>query len=182
MSTQANQHTSANHSRPRPRNGNRDRNLGEEVNGNGRRRQREDWGGSDPDMTGHLGVLGADLIQLGQLQLELLAVDTRDAAEEARTPTLLSCLAIGFLVGSCPLALLGLSWWLTEVTALSLAASSLTVALVGLVLAVGLFFAAWRGFKTSFALLNRSRSELHSNLEWIKKILTEKHRHQNWPA
>lgn len=154
--------------------------LGEEVNGDGRRGQSDDRAGSDPDMTGHLGVLGADLIQLGQLQLELLAVDTRDAAEEARTPTLVSCLAAGFLIGSCPLALLGLSWWLTDVTTLSLAASSLTVAVVGLLVAVGLFFAAWRGFKTSFALLSRSRSELHSNLEWIKKILTEKQRHHNW--
>jgi hypothetical protein len=74
-----------------------------------------------------------------------------------------------------------LSWWLADVTQLSLAAASLTIAALGLVLALGLLWAAWRGFKSSFGLLNRSRAELHSNLEWIKKILSEKHRHRRWP-
>jgi uncharacterized membrane protein YqjE len=135
----------------------------------------------EPDMAGQLGNLGADLIHLGELQLELLAVDSRDAAQEARFPSLLSCLGLAFLMGSCPLALLGLSWWLADVTQLSLAAASLTIAALGLVLALGLLWAAWRGFKSSVGLLNRSRAELHSNLEWIKKILSEKHRHRRWP-
>lgn len=135
----------------------------------------------EPDMTGQLGNLGADLIHLGELQLELLAVDAKDATTRAKYPTLLTLMAAAFLMGSCPLALLGLSWWLTDHTKLSLAASSLIIAAVGLLIAGVLFFLAWKGFKSSFALLNRSRTELHSNLEWIKKLLSEKHRQRRWP-
>jgi len=136
----------------------------------------------EPDMTGHLGNLGADLIQLGELQLELLAVDARDASRAAYKPALLAFLATGFLIGSCPLGLLGLSWWLTDVTTLSLWASSLIIAAVGLVIAGVLFFLGYKGFKRSAALLNRSRAELHSNLEWIKKLLSQKHRQRRrWP-
>jgi len=135
----------------------------------------------EPDMTGQLGNLGADLIHLGELQLELMAVDTRDATSRAKYPTLLMILAATFLMGSCPLGLIGLSWWLTDHTTLSLAASSLIIAAVGLLVAGALFFVAWKGFKSSFALLNRSRTELHSNLEWIKKLLSEKHRQRRWP-
>jgi hypothetical protein len=135
----------------------------------------------EPDMTGQLGNLGADLIHLSELQLELLAVDARDASRQAFYPTLITFLAAGFLIGSCPLGLLGLSWWLTENSSLSLAASSLLIATVGLLFAGVLFFLAWKGFKSSFALLNRSRTELHSNLQWIKKLLSEKHRQRRWP-
>ena len=135
----------------------------------------------EPDMTGQLGNLGADLIHLGELQLELLAVDARDARREAYYPTLISFLAVGFLIGSCPLGLLGLSWWLTDNSSLSPAASSLIIAGIGLLFTGVLFFLAWKGFKSSFALLNRSRTELHSNLEWIKKLLSEKHRQRRWP-
>jgi hypothetical protein len=135
----------------------------------------------EPDMTGHLGNLGADLIHLGELQLELLAVDTKDATTRAKYPTLMMLLAATFLMGSCPLGLIGLSWWLTDNTTLSLAASSLIIAGVGLLVAGVLFFVAWKGFKSSLALLNRSRTELHSNLEWIKKLLSEKHRERRWP-
>lgn len=134
----------------------------------------------DPDMTGQLGNLGADLIQLGELQLELLSVDARDATRKAYMPAFLAFFGTGFLIGSCPLALLGLSWWLADVTALSVWASSLIIAAVGLLLAGGLFFFAYKGFKRSAALLNRSRAELHSNLEWIKKLLSQKHRQRRW--
>jgi len=134
----------------------------------------------DPDMTGQLGNLGADLIQLSELQLELLAVDARDATRQAYFPALMAFFATGLLIGSCPLALLGLSWWLADVTELSVWASSLIVASVGLVVTVVLFFVAWKGFKRSFALINRSRAELHSNLEWIKRLLSQKHRQRRW--
>tara|TARA_R110002095_G_scaffold215072_1_gene208408 strand:- start:364 stop:810 length:447 start_codon:yes stop_codon:yes gene_type:complete len=130
-----------------------------------------------PSMKGHLGDLGADLISLSELQLELIAVDTRDATREALCPAILACLALGLTIGVCPVALLGLSWWLSDITELSQAASSLIVAGIGILVAMSLFFCAWKGFRKSFALLKRSRAELRSNVQWIKKILSEKHRH-----
>jgi hypothetical protein len=135
----------------------------------------------EPDVTGQLGNLGADLIHLGELQLELLAVDARDASRQAFYPGLFSFLAFGLLVGSCPLGLFGVAWWLSETSDFGLAASSLIVAGISLLMAGMLFFLAYKGFKSSVALLNRSRAELHSNLEWIKKLLSEKHRQRRWP-
>lgn len=134
----------------------------------------------DPDVTAHLGNLGADLLSLGELQLELFSVDTREAVQQSYFPTVLACLGVGFVIGSCPLALLGLSWWIADSTALTVWAASLIVAAIGLVVAVGLLFFAWKGFRSSLALLGRSRTEFRSNLQWIKNLLSKKHR-RRWP-
>lgn len=133
-----------------------------------------------PDVTGNLGNLGADLISLGELQLELLSVDVRDAAQNSFSPALFASLGLGLVIGCCPLVLLGLSWWLADLTELSVAGASLIVAAVGLVMAAILFYLAWRGLRESLNLLNRSRIELSSNLRWIKKILSDKHRKRGW--
>jgi len=135
---------------------------------------------ADPDMPAHLGNLGADLLGLGELQLELLSVDARDAVKQSYFPTVLACLGLGFFIGCCPLALLSLSWWLTDITRLTLAASSLIVAGVGLVLAVILLYFAWRGYRKSLNLLGRSRTEFRSNIRWLKHVLSQKHR-RRWP-
>lgn len=135
-----------------------------------------DYPTDEPDMTGHLGTLGADLLDLGELQLQLLAVDARDAAKDSLVPAIWASLGIGFVIGCCPLALLGFSWWLTDVTSLGLAASSLLTALVGLLIAGLCLYFAWRGLRTSVGTLNRSRIEFASNLQWIKKILSSKYR------
>lgn len=130
---------------------------------------------SKVDMRGHLGDLGADLISLSELQIELLSVDARDAMRESCFPMILLFLGIGLVIGACPVMLLGVSWWLSTITNLSLAASFLMVALCGLLISATLFFFAWKGLKQSLGLLKRSRTELKSNIQWIKKILSEKH-------
>jgi hypothetical protein len=128
------------------------------------------------NLQGQLGNLGADLITLSELQLELIAVDTRDASREAFYPTIMLCLAVGLSVGACPVALFGLSLWLSEATQLSQVAALLTVSGAALGIAAILFFRAWEGFNKSFAPFKRSRTELQSNIQWIKKIFSEKHR------
>ena len=150
--------------------------VGEEMSS----RTQDAETGQEPDMTGHLGNLGADLISLGELQLELLSVDARDAAQRSFYPGVFAFLGLGFVVGCCPLALLGLSWWLADITQLSVPGAAITVALVGLVVAGIFIFLAWKGFRASLDLLNRSRIELSSNLRWIKKILSQKHRNRGW--
>lgn len=134
---------------------------------------------AEPDITGHLGNLGADLLTLGELQLELLSVDARDAAKGSYVPTVFACLGLGFVMGACPLALLGLSWWLTDVTSLTLATSSLLVALAGLLIAGVFLYLAWKGFRLSMGMLGRSRTEFRSNLRWIKQLLSQKQ--PRWP-
>ena len=125
----------------------------------------------DPHIVSNLGYFGADLVTLAELQLELLTVDSGEALKHARVPAFLICLALGFVIGSCPLALLGLSWWIANVTVLTVAQSALIVAFGGLVLAAILFFVAWKGLRLGVASLKRSREEFHNNLQWIKHIL-----------
>ncbi len=110
---------------------------------------------------------------LAELQLELLGVDGGEALKHARVPAFVIFLAIGFVIGSCPLALLGLSWWIANITVLTVAQAALLVALGGLVLAAILFFVAWKGLRVGAASLNRSREEFQNNLKWIKHILKQ---------
>ncbi len=125
----------------------------------------------DPHIVSNLGSLGADLVSLAELQLELLTVDAGETLKHARVPAFLIVLAVGFVLGSCPLALLGLSWWIASLTVLTVAESALIVALGGLILAAILFFIAWKGLRVGVAALKRSREEFHNNLEWIKHVL-----------
>lgn len=126
------------------------------------------------NMKGHLGDLGSDFISLSELQLELLTVDARDAMRESFLPSLLMILGVGLVVGACPVLLLGMSWYLSETTSLSLTGSLLSVALVGILAALALFYFAWKGLRKSIGLLKRSQTELRSNIQWIKKVLSNK--------
>ena len=176
MATQTDYRTSEDRLGSRPVHGASRGVVGEEVTS----RSTEADSPPEPDMTGHLGNLGADLITLGELQLELLSVDARDAAQKSFYPGVFAFLGLGFVIGCCPLALLGVSWWLADVTELSVAGAAILVALAGLVLAGIFLFLAWKGLRASFELLNRSRIELSNNLRWIKRILSQKHRNRRW--
>ena len=132
----------------------------------------------DPHIMSNLGNFGADLVSLAELQLELLGVDGGEAIKHARVPAFVMFLAIGFVIGSCPLAMLGLSWWLANITVLTVAQAALIVAFGGLILAAILFFIAWKGLRVGAAALNRSREEFRNNLQWIKHILKHPRPHQ----
>ena len=127
-----------------------------------------------PDIKGGLGDLIADLISLSELQFELLAVDSRDALRKSLYPLILLCLGLGLIVGAFPIILFGFSWWLSDITSLGLAGSCLVVALLSLAGAGFLFYLVRRGLAHSLGHFKRTRDELRSNIQWIKKILSEK--------
>ncbi|HAW32252.1 MAG TPA: hypothetical protein DCY03_29785 [Planctomycetaceae bacterium] len=131
-----------------------------------------------PDMRGDLGDLGADLLALSELQVELLSVDTRDAVRESFSPTIYLAVGLGLCIGSFPVLLLACAWWLSSAFELTLASCMLTVAVLSLILASGFFFFAWKGFKKSLRILQRSGTELRSNIDWIKTIISDKHRNR----
>ncbi len=131
-----------------------------------------------PDMRGDLGDLGADLLALSELQVELLAVDTRDAVRESFAPTVFLALGIGLCIGAFPVLLLACAWWISNVFELTLASSMLTVAVLGLCIASIFLFISWKGFRKSLRILKRSGMELRSNIHWIKAIVSDKHRNR----
>ncbi|QDU49231.1 phage holin family protein [Gimesia panareensis] len=130
-----------------------------------------------PDMKEGLGDLAADLISLSELQIELLAVDSRDAVRESVYPGMLLCLGGGLIMGACPVFVFGLAWWLRDVTGLNLAVACLIVALLALGGAGLLLYFARKGLMHSLGHFKRTRDELRSNTQWIKKILSEKQRY-----
>lgn len=131
-----------------------------------------------PDIKERLGDLGADLITLSELQMELLAVDTREATKKAVLPLVLTFVSAGLLLGMFPLALLAFTWWLSDAYQLSRAASALTVVGITLAVSIPLILAATYYFRKIIGLLKRSQSELKNNIQWLKNILSEKHRYQ----
>lgn len=130
-----------------------------------------------PDMKGGLGDLAADLISLSELQIELLAVDSRDALRESVYPGILICLGGGLIIGACPVLLFGLAWGMAELTGLSLAFSCCLSAVFSLGAAGLCLYLARKGLRKSLGYFNRSREELQSNTQWIKHILSEKQRY-----
>ncbi|MEX0728617.1 MAG: phage holin family protein [Planctomycetaceae bacterium] len=121
-----------------------------------------------------LGQLAADFLTLVELQMELAQADCSEAMKKARMPSFLICVAIACAIGSCPLAMLGLAWWLADVAGLSIAVSALLVALIGLAAAAGLFYVAWKQFRSSAALFRRSTDELRENVSWIKHVFANR--------
>ncbi|MEQ8851951.1 phage holin family protein [Gimesia sp.] len=135
---------------------------------------RNSMNNQSPDIRGGFGDLIADLISLSELQIELLTIDSRDALRKSIYPLILLCLGLGLIVGAFPVMLFGMSWWLSEVTSLSLAGSCLIMALLSLAGAGLLFYLARNGLVHSLGYFKRTRDELRSNTQWIKKILSEK--------
>jgi hypothetical protein len=124
-------------------------------------------------MAGNVGNLGNDLVTLGELQVELFRLDLQEATRRSIAPLVVAVLGIAFVIGCCPLALFGLSWFLAANTSLSQAAAALIVAGGGLVLAAILFALAYFWLRSSVAVLGRSREEFNRNLRWVKSLLTQ---------
>jgi hypothetical protein len=127
-------------------------------------------------MAENVGDLTTDLLTLGELQAELLRIDLKEAADKSVAPGVVAVLGTGLVLGCCPVALLGLAWWLESATELTLAASALIVAGAALVVGCGLLYAAYRWLRTSVATLGRSREEFRRNLRWVKSVLTRSRR------
>jgi hypothetical protein len=123
-------------------------------------------------MAGNVGNLGSDLMTLAELQVELLRLDAQEATKRSIPPLVVAVLGVAFVIGCCPLALLGLSWFIAAHTALSQAAAALIVAGGGLVLAAILFAVAYYWLRSCVAVLGRSREEFNRNLRWVKSLLT----------
>ena len=69
----------------------------------------------------------------------------------------------------------GVSWWLADKTELTLAGASLLVSGCGLVISAAIFYGAWRSLTRVWEYFNRSREEFKQNLDWVKRMLAQRH-------
>jgi hypothetical protein len=119
----------------------------------------------------HVADLMHDLMSLGELQMQLLGVDLRDARSRSAIPGLLIALALMIAIASMPVLLIGIGYLLMQSTEVSEGVALVSVALLAFASASLIGLLAWRKFKQALALLTRSQNEFRENIHWIKHAL-----------
>jgi len=119
-----------------------------------------------------VGDLLHDVVSLSELQVQLLAVDTRESVDKAKTPIGLLIGGISLALGAIPVLLLSLGEALTLWLGWERALSYLVSGLAGVVIAGVLLYLAWQQTGAVLAVFDRSRVELAENVKWIKYALT----------
>ncbi|QDU95389.1 phage holin family protein [Lignipirellula cremea] len=117
------------------------------------------------------GELAHDVIELGELQVNLLRADVSEALERSTLPAIVVAIGLVAAASCAPAIVLSVGFALAEFTPLSvaggLAIASVSVFVLSMA-AAGL--AAWR-MKSSFAVFHRSMDEFSRNVRWIKAVL-----------
>lgn len=116
--------------------------------------------------------LASDIVTLAELQSELLKVDLRNWLGGSVAPALiLGATAAVFALGSLPVLLLSMAYYLVEATDMSLPLAMLTASGAGLILAIFLGLFAWVAARRGRNAFDRFGVELKSNLAWLKQVL-----------
>ncbi|MCO6042365.1 phage holin family protein [Aeoliella sp. ICT_H6.2] len=116
--------------------------------------------------------LVSDIVELGELQLELLKADASDAAKNMLASLAIAVFAACLILAAAPVLLTAVAHWLTQQTELSMAASLASVSAVTAAIAGVLGASAYHLAKRGAKSLERSRGELQRNLAWLKSSLT----------
>jgi hypothetical protein len=119
-----------------------------------------------------VGELMHDVVTLSELQVKLLAVDTQEAVQKARSPLVVLGAGLGFALGALPVLLLALGECLVLYLQWERALAYLVSALLGAALGGGLLYAATQQLGAVTAVFDRSRAEFADNVRWIKYALT----------
>jgi hypothetical protein len=118
----------------------------------------------------HTAKLLRNAVSLAELQAELFKIEVRQRLAGAAKPGLLLIVAISLAIGSTPILLLSLAYFLTDVGGLPHAISLLIATVVGLTAAVAGALVALRGLAREVDL-SLSKEEFGRNVAWIKDVL-----------
>jgi hypothetical protein len=119
-----------------------------------------------------ISQLGSDVITLAELQAELLKVDVRDWAKSFVKAVAAMVAALVLLLASAPILLISLGYFINQSSDLSMAASMLIAAGVGVLLAaVAGGLGVWL-LKREHGMLDRFSGELKQNISWLKQVLS----------
>jgi sensor c-di-GMP phosphodiesterase-like protein len=123
-------------------------------------------------MTRNVSQLGSDVVTLVELQAELLQVDLREWAQGFAKSVVAMAAALVLLLSSMPVALISLGYFISQMSDLSLAASMLIAAGVGILLGAILAGVGVWMLKREQSMLHRFRRELKHNVAWLKQVLS----------
>jgi hypothetical protein len=121
----------------------------------------------------NLSGLLHDVIELGELQVQLLLLDLSAAGRRTALAALLVGSALVLALGTVPVLLLAIGWTVVQFAGWTHAAAFALTGLVALVLAAGLAWFAWRRLNAAISKLSRSREEFATNVRWIKDALKQ---------
>jgi hypothetical protein len=124
-----------------------------------------------PNVVSSFSGLAHDVIELGELQAQLFALDVKHTTQNTRTSLVLVVFGVCMLLGSVPVALFALAELLHEQLEWSAAASFGVATLIGLILSAVILTAAWLSFSAGLVTMRRSRDELSRNIAWVKSSL-----------
>jgi uncharacterized membrane protein YqjE len=128
-----------------------------------------------------LAGFGGDVTNLVELQARLAALDLRDATQRATMPAGLVAGGLMLLLGSIPVALLGIAELL--VVGFRMQRAWALILTAGVAIAIGVLSAliGLPRLKSSFESLRRSREEFVRNVAWVKTILAQSGRYTPRP-
>lgn len=132
-------------------------------------------GNSNPHVGENLAGLAHDVANLAELQIQLLAVDLRDARSQAGPAAVFLGAGAVAALGAVPVLLMGLGYLLVEWAEWSAAAALLTVSLIAIVGGLTVLYLGWKRLMSAAGTLQRSKSELVETLHWLKESLKPNH-------
>jgi hypothetical protein len=135
------------------------------MNTNGRVRDEE------PNVATSFSGLAHDVIELGELQVQLFVHDVKSTTQKTRTSLLLGVVGACVLLGTVPVVLFALAELFVERFDWSRSAGFALAALIGMAASAGFLAAAWSKLSTGLNSMQRSRDELNRNIAWIKSSL-----------
>lgn len=112
----------------------------------------------------------SDVVDLALLQLQLLAVDGREAGRRGLGAILYLGLAAALLVSTATVALFGFGWVLHEIARWPLGWSLLAVAGLALLLVLAILGLAYLSIKNAASAMQEVGAEFADNLEWLRAV------------
>lgn len=112
-----------------------------------------------------------DIIDLCELQMQLLAIDSRESMRKAISAVVLVSIAGVLGIVALTVLLLSAAWGLHDIFGWSLSAALLTVGVVAGLITMILMFAGLRAIRAAGRLLEEPRGEFAENLRWLKGVL-----------
>lgn len=113
-----------------------------------------------------------NLLELGELQVQLLRADASAAGKATRTAAILVAVAICLLLAATPVLLLSLAAWIESAFELSQAASLGLAGGGGAALAAILLLIARSSVNRGLSMLSQTVDELVQNIECVKRALS----------
>src|SRR3954462_15095327 len=136
-----------------------------EMNPNGRFRDKQ------PDVATSFSELAHDVIELGELQAQLFALDVKSTVKKTSSSVLLTIIGVCVLLGSVPVILFALGYLIAEVLDWPVSAGLGIAAVVGIAISAGILLLAWNRLSAGLNSMQRSSEELRRNIAWIKATL-----------